>query len=346
MKKTYNLLILFDRFIADSKTGRRLKKDGTRIHETTIEHYISVRNNLLRFSKEKNFELSLTPYQLNDPVETKSFSQYWKLFYEYFSGYLYMKDCFDNYVGTQFRVIRTFFNYIKNEKGVATGDVQKLFYFRSEEIAIVVLSLEQLKFLISDKDFETTLPEYLQRTKDVFVFGCTVGLRFGDLMKLRKRNLERIGNDIYLSVRSDKTSTHTRVKLPQYAVDILYKYRHLKTLLPVLSNNRLNITIKQLCEKAGWTYEVGKCRERRGIEKQIIKNNKPQRFCDLITTHSMRRTAITTLINMGMPEIMVRKISGHAAMSKDFYRYVNYAQNLIDKETDRIFGSIAAKSPE
>ncbi len=344
MKKNYNLLILFDRFIADCKTGRRLKKDGTHIRKSTIAHYISVRDNLLRFSRDQNFDLTIKSFQIAIPAECKLFTQYWKLFYECFSTYLYLKGGFDNYIGSQFRVIRTFFNYLKNEKGIATGDIQKLFYVRSEEIPIVVLSLDQLQFLISDKEFESRLPEYLQRSKDVFVFGCTVGLRFGDLMKLDKRNIEHIGADIYLNVRSDKTSTLTRVKLPKYAIDIIYKYRHHKTLLPVLSNNRLNITIKELCEKAGWTYEVGKCRERRGIEKQIIKNNKPQRFCDLVTTHTMRRTAITTLLNMGMPEIMVRKISGHAAMSKDFYRYVNYAQQLIDKETDRIFATIASKT--
>jgi hypothetical protein len=38
-----------------------------------------------------------------------------------------------------------------------------------------------------------------------------------------------------------------------------------------------------------------------------------------------------------MPEHVVRKISGHAPNSKEFFRYVKLAQSFLDDETDRIF---------
>ena len=50
----------------------------------------------------------------------------------------------------------------------------------------------------------------------------------------------------------------------------------------------------------------------------------------------MRRTAITTLLNLGMPEHMVRKISGHAPGSKEFFKYVQYSQNFMDSEIDSV----------
>ena len=46
----------------------------------------------------------------------------------------------------------------------------------------------------------------------------------------------------------------------------------------------------------------------------------------------MRRTAITTLLIMGVPELIVRKISGHAPGSKEFYRYVSVAEDYMNKE--------------
>jgi intergrase/recombinase len=51
----------------------------------------------------------------------------------------------------------------------------------------------------------------------------------------------------------------------------------------------------------------------------------------------MRRTAITNMLCLGMPEHLVRKISGHAANSKEFYRYVQLSQSFIDNETDQFF---------
>jgi len=38
-----------------------------------------------------------------------------------------------------------------------------------------------------------------------------------------------------------------------------------------------------------------------------------------------------------MPENLVRRISGHASNSKEFYRYVQLSQTFIDQESDRIF---------
>jgi intergrase/recombinase len=54
----------------------------------------------------------------------------------------------------------------------------------------------------------------------------------------------------------------------------------------------------------------------------------------------MRKTAISTMLSLGMPEHIVRKISGHAANSKEFFRYVKMAQNVIDKEADKVFDKI------
>ena len=110
-----------------------------------------------------------------------------------------------------------------------------------------------------------------------------------------------------------------------------------KNLLPTISLNQFNKNLKDIGLIAGWTYEVGKERCRRGVRKEIKNNGKTYRFCDLISSHIMRRTAITTLLIHGMPEPLVRKISGHAPGSKEFYKYVQYSESFLDKETDRVF---------
>ena len=93
-------------------------------------------------------------------------------------------------------------------------------------------------------------------------------------MTITTKNLEKIGDSVYLCVRSQKTSTDTRVKLPDYAVQVLEKYKRLKTLLPVLSDSRLNLNIKTLCERAGWTNEVDKTRERRGVSSALVSTGR------------------------------------------------------------------------
>ena len=58
----------------------------------------------------------------------------------------------------------------------------------------------------------------------------------------------------------------------------------------------------------------------------------------------MRRTAITTMLSLGVTEQVVRKISGHAPGSKEFYRYVIWAQTYQDQETEKMFAKLKEKS--
>jgi intergrase/recombinase len=89
--------------------------------------------------------------------------------------------------------------------------------------------------------------------------------------------------------------------------------------------------------KRGKTYEL----------KKIHADKKHAfRFCDVATTHTMRRTAITTMLSLGVPEQIVRKISGHSPGSKEFYRYVSWAQSYQDKETEKMFSRLQEKKFE
>lgn len=73
------------------------------------------------------------------------------------------------------------------------------------------------------------------------------------------------------------------------------------------------------------------------MTRNLTKKGKSYRFCDLVSTHTMRRTAITTLLVLGMPELLVRRISGHADNSISFYRYVHYAQQYQDQEIEKVY---------
>jgi integrase len=250
-------------------------------------------------------------------------------------------------VGQTVKNLRVFFNYLNKDLSMSFGDFHKQFYVRKEEIPIFPLMPEELNFLIYDEAFGSTLSPRMQEVRDFFVFGCTVALRVSDLLRLQKSNVRIIGGTHYLAVRSKKTSTDTLVKLPDYAVDIINKYGSLKKwLLPRFNIVNLNKYIKLLLEQAEFTHPVYKTRERRGklIEMKVAnKNATVVRFCDVATTHTMRRTAITTMLSLGVPEQIVRKISGHAANSKEFYRYVLWAQTYQDKETEKMFEKLKGK---
>jgi integrase len=261
---------------------------------------------------------------------------YWARFYLQFTSFLYKEKGYsDNYVASNLKIIKSFFNYLETEKGFNVGNFHKSFRVSLQKAMPVVLQPNQLQYLISDKEFEEGLNPYLKRAKDIFVFGCTVALRVNDLMQLQKKNILFSGEETYLKLFTQKTGTEVKIPLPDYALEIVkrYKIKAGKYILPRLSVTNLNIQIKKLIKEAGWDYTLPKVMSKQGKLTELKKQNgKSWCFHQHITAHTMRRTAITTLLIMGVPEFVVRKISGHAPGSNEFYRYVSVAQDYMNQE--------------
>ncbi len=170
MLKQHAFLPLFQKFISGSKTGKRLNKNGTRIKPQTIVNYIYCQKLLHDFAIEKETELLLYEVKGNNKREYTMLKKYWSKFYKQFTDYLYnQKKCHDNYTGQNIKIIRTFFTWLNVDNGIPTGAFYKNFYVVKEEIAILTLTVEQLRFLCFDKAFEAKLSKPLQRSKDFFV---------------------------------------------------------------------------------------------------------------------------------------------------------------------------------
>ncbi len=340
---SYELSKLFQVFIKDSQKGRRLKQDGKKLKSDSVLNYGYCLKLLQLFDTHRGTPVSIRPHPKYAKRLLSAEKKYWKKFYTEFTAFLYKQDCYDNYVGSVIKCLRSFFNYLEQEKLLPVGRFHKDFFVVQQEIPVISLMPDQLHFLIHDKAFENNLPPHLKRAKDIFVMGCTVALRYNDLVGIGWHNIETKSGQSYLSVKSQKTDTITRIGLPPYIQSILQNYLHYKkrrkTIFEPISLHRFNMNIRTIIEKAGYTEVVGKSRSKQGVAHQLLhpKTKKPYRFCDLVSSHVMRRTAVTTMLMNGVPEVVVKKISGHASNSKAFYRYVNLAQSFMDKEMGKHF---------
>jgi integrase len=339
MKKTLPQIPLtdyFQKFIKASISGRRLTASFKKITPGTITSYHYAEKLLLEFESKTNTKLRIQLLHRASLRTLQKEKNYWSRFYLQFSAFLSKEKGYrDSYVGNTFKIIKSFFNYLQTDKGLVVGNYHKSFRIHQQSTAPVVLSPERLQFLISDQEFESGLSTYLKRAKDIFVFGCTVALRVSDLMNLKKNHIASRNNEIYLHVVTQKTGAEVNLPLPDYAVAIIEKYKRKagKYILPRLSSTNLNIQIKKLIQKAGWDEQTPKLVSKHGRFVELINDNgSTWQYHQHFTAHTMRRTAITTLLILGVPELIVRKISGHAPGSKEFYRYVSIAEEYLNNE--------------
>lgn len=329
------LLPLFKKFIADTTSGRRVTPTGKRICKGSVEQYTQVFKLLEQFNQLQQEPIRIQLLNKSSNRMLHSEKLYWKRLFRNFTSWLYQKNYFDRYVGSIIKIFRTFFNYLAKEQNLTVGNFHHQFRIPTQELTPIVLEPQQLKFLITDNAFRNSLSNTLKKIDDIFIFGCTAGLRYGDLMKLKKTDIQYTQNGTFIILRTSKTGTEVKIPLPQYTLDIINKYQSKKRqyVLPRLANSNMNLQVKKLMEAAGWIYNLPKIRYRQG--KSVELKNKQRntfRFCDHITTHTMRRTAITTLLLMGVEENMVRTISGHSPGSKEFYKYVAVVQSYLNQQ--------------
>ncbi len=323
-----------EKFITATATGRRLMPSGKRIRSRTIEQYRHVCKLLRQFEAQQQETLRIQLLHRSTLRHLQQEKNYWKRFFKNFSQFMYRKKhYYDLYASSVFKMIKVLFHYLSAERGLPVGEYHKQFRTPCEQLMPVVLTPRQLRRLITDDLFHQSLTACLQRTKDIFVFGCTVGMRYSDLMRLKKTNICYLPEGTSLVLETRKTGATVQVPLPDYAIDIVEKYKRKagQYVLPRLANSNFNLHIKKLMQLAGWDYPLPKYRHRQG-EPVEIKNRKGEswRFYNHVTAHTMRRTAITTLLLMGVDETSVRHISGHAPGSKEFYRYVVLVQHYLN----------------
>lgn len=331
----------FAKFIRDSTNGKRLQKNGKSIRQNTIMNYHYTYKLLVEFCRNCEFNLTVPLiHRKNDKFILKA-KNHWVNFYRKFTDYLYKQNYFDNYVGLVIKTVRIFMNYLRLELQLPIGQFHLRFYIPKEDIPVVVLSPEMLKQLINNKTLEKQLSPELCKVKDVFVFGCAVALRVSDLLNLKQHHLKQHNNKYYIEVNSIKTGSSSFIHLPPFAVAILNKYQSKSNyLLPRYSVSNFNNKLKLLGTYILNDKPLIKVRSQKGKQVVIYKNKEKKEhytFADQLSSHTMRRTAITTMLSLGMPEQLVRRISGHAPNSKEFFKYVNYSQKLQDSETEKMF---------
>lgn len=309
---------------------------GKKIRKSTITNYETTFILLSRFEKQFGETLKIQFVHRASLRQSDQVRHYWQQIYKKFLGFLYQqRNVYDNYAGSVLKVLKTFLRYLSLYRNLPTGDFYKTIHVPRESFIPAILSPEQLRYLIADEGFAGSLSPILRRTKDIFVFGCTAGLRYQDLMKLKQSNLQCNGTAVSLLLHTQKTGTALSIPLPGYAIEILNRLKkgEGRYLLPRAAGSNFNIQVKKLIRAAGWDYYWPKYRQRRGEQIEIrTREGEPYRFYDHITAHTMRRTAITTLLLLGVDENTVRRISGHAPGSKEFYRYVVISQDFLTKK--------------
>ena len=132
----------------------------------------------------------------------------------------------------------------------------------------------------------------LASVRDVFCFGCFTGQRFSDISKIKSKD---IINDTW-HLRTTKTKDRLEIPLNKFALEILAKYASNVSLLPIMSNQKTNLYLKEIGKLLEIDTETTRTRYQGHL---AIEEIKPKYA--FMSTHTARRTFVTLSLEKGIP---------------------------------------------
>ena len=291
------------RFIEEAKNGERLHDhnghEKRRYHPGTIKSFdgFKVQWDLFQGDKRLNF----------DGVTLEV--------YERFVKYFMKKNYSPNTIGRHIKNLKTIMR-ASREKGLHTNTETDREGFKVIRVPVqnIYLTDDEIRRLF---DLKLTGTDELYR--DVFLIGCYTAQRFSDYSRINPdmiRALPKKKKAIELIQR--KTGAKVVIPIRPELDHLLKKYGYH---LPKTWEQKVNDRIKVIAIDAKITDPVPLEKSRGGltVNSTVLK-------CDLIKTHTARRSGCTNMFKAGIPSIEIMKLSGHKT-EKEFLKYI-----LIDEE--------------
>lgn len=254
----------------------------------TFEKFAALRNHLSDFNKKLTF----------DKFDEDGIAS--------FIDFLGKKGMKNSTINNQLGFLRWFLRWCY-EKGYHANHTFEYFKpkLKNATKRVIFLTQEEL-----EKVETMIIPEKhasLEPVRNVFLFCCYTGLRYSDVYNLTWDDI----HDGKIEIVTVKTADRILIELNSKSQTILSKYSDIhfpdKKVLPVLSNQKMNKKLHELCKLAGVDEPV-KTTHYEGNKR--IDNVQPK--YELVGTHCGRRTFICTALSKGIPPSVVMKWTGHS----------------------------------
>lgn len=191
----------------------------------------------------------------------------------------------------------------------------------------VILTREEIERIARTSYMHLPYAETLRRVADVIVVGCSTGLRFSDLSKLKRHNFKEFNGLKILEVRTKKTGVKVAVPVFDFALEVLEKYDFN---LPDLTYRVLMKRGKEVLNEAE-VDDLVELYSSKGGKLSVKLVPKWQAF----STHMMRRT-FASLSYLDNPALLphIQKVLGHKSQQQTL-DYINVDRLLNAEELSK-----------
>ena len=294
MEKQMELAPFMERLIGDMKDGKRLKfRSSCKVSDGYMTNLQSALVRLREFEK-----VSGRMYLLDDVGMS---------FRREFVGFLVRKGLKPNTIKTRMSSIHVVMREAVDRGMTENRDFDDPDFVPLQEpvdsVYLTEKQLEELKSLKIDQ-FEGKVCgirlcprtiKTLEMTRDLFLMGCMTGQRFSDYSRIESRMTVNTGVYKFVKLKQKKTGVEVLIPVKEQMVEIMERY---DGVMPRVNLSTFNRNMRILGKMMGWTWRMDWMRS-------------GKRFCDMLSSHTARRSFATNAYQRGVPLKSIMAVTGH-----------------------------------
>lgn len=312
-----SLLNYIELFIEEKKKRFNLEYFSS----ISIKDYISFRNSLIDYETEKDIELKTQ--DLENIIDLYIHFLSIKRKPKYYRQFKTKGGLSGRTMKKRLDIYKEFVTWLDKSKKVLNNSESIKYKIKESFNKIAKQITPKVKNYALDKDdFEELRKLRLDKissndsfTLDLFLFACSTGLRFNDLISINKYEIKSKESNPRIVKRAQKTHVEFEVPLNQECLKIIEKYQGN---FNKFTNQYLNRNLKRLLSNSERFQEI------------ITEFDKPMKKFELISFHTGRRTFISRLLNeFNVPPSKIMKMTGHTQIAT-LTKYIHTDKELFD----------------
>ena len=296
------------RYVREMESGERLNIHKLRYGLSTIKNYKGFIIQFDEFCKAMHKR-----YDFGD-IDLK--------FYDDFVAYFTAKDYSINTIGRHVKELKIIMRAAREEGLHDNGLIEsRKFRVLTAEVENIYLTESEIK-AIAEVDLKGDKQKSIAR--DIFLVGCYTAQRFSDYSTINEGNIRTLeSGQRVIDLKQQKTGNKVIIPIRAELQAILDKYDNR---LPKAYEQKVNKYIKEIAREAGIVDMVEVSYVESGEKKSHLVEK-----CELVKTHTARRSGATNMYLAGIPTIAIMKITGHKT-EKEFMKYIKITEEQTAME--------------
>ena len=296
------------RYVREMESGERLNIHKLRYGLSTIKNYKGFIIQFDEFCKAMHKR-----YDFGD-IDLK--------FYDDFVAYFTAKDYSINTIGRHVKELKIIMRAAREEGLHDNGLIEsRKFRVLTAEVENIYLTESEIK-AIAEVDLKGDKHKSIAR--DIFLVGCYTAQRFSDYSTINEGNIRTLeSGQRVIDLKQQKTGNKVVIPIRAELQAILDKYENR---LPKAYEQKVNKYIKEIAREAGIVDMVEVSYVESGEKKSHLVEK-----CELVKTHTARRSGATNMYLAGIPTIAIMKITGHKT-EKEFMKYIKITEEQTAME--------------